>query len=103
MSAQLHTGTRPNTPKLTKSNRKMYATNVEITTGEGSQRNRPCHCGSNEKYKRCHMMIDKGLVKVMDANGSFHWEKGAAIQQVAHNISRAGHSLGTLIGGHQQK
>lgn len=27
----------------------------------GRNRNKPCHCGSGQKYKKCHLLIEQHL------------------------------------------
>ena len=30
------------------------------------ERNKPCHCGSGKKYKKCHILLDRGWKKNID-------------------------------------
>lgn len=47
--------------------------------GKGVLRNRPCPCGSNLKYKKCHLPQEQGFAKVELTPGHFVWEKAARV------------------------
>lgn len=54
-----------------------------VKTGTGNQRNRPCPCGSNLKYKKCCLLKEAGYAKLQGEN---RWEKAARVHNPVFQI-----------------
>jgi uncharacterized protein YchJ len=44
-------------------NNKIRIIGDKVFWDSGLGRNDPCHCGSNKKYKKCHMLSDMEINK----------------------------------------